>query len=56
MFAKHYEEEFGQTVEITQSHGGSGKQALEVANGLEADFVYKASGIHGDLAVGGDFI
>ena len=26
-------------VEITQSHGGSGKQALEVANGLEADVV-----------------
>ena len=26
-------------MEITQSHGGSGKQALEVANGLEADVV-----------------
>ncbi len=26
-------------VEVTQSHGGSGKQALEVANGLEADVV-----------------
>ncbi len=26
-------------MEVTQSHGGSGKQALEVANGLEADVV-----------------
>ena len=26
-------------MEFTQSHGGSGKQALEVANGLEADVV-----------------
>lgn len=29
----------GQTVDVTQSHGGSGKQALEVANGLNADVV-----------------
>ena len=26
-------------MEVIQSHGGSGKQALEVANGLEADVV-----------------
>ncbi len=38
-FAAHYKELTGQTVEVTQSHGGSGKQALEVANGLEADVV-----------------
>ena len=38
-FAKHWKEKTGQDVEITQSHGGSGKQALEVANGLEADVV-----------------
>lgn len=38
-FAAHYKEETGKDVEITQSHGGSGKQALEVANGLEADVV-----------------
>ncbi|MGN0483147.1 MAG: sulfate ABC transporter substrate-binding protein [Lachnospiraceae bacterium] len=38
-FAKHWKEEKGQDVEVTQSHGGSGKQALEVANGLEADVV-----------------
>ena len=39
VFAKHWKEQTGQDVEITQSHGGSGKQALEVANGLEADVV-----------------
>lgn len=39
IFAEHWKEKTGQDVEITQSHGGSGKQALEVANGLEADVV-----------------
>ena len=39
VFAKHWKEKTGQDVEVTQSHGGSGKQALEVANGLEADVV-----------------
>lgn len=39
IFVKHWKEETGQDVEVTQSHGGSGKQALEVANGLEADVV-----------------
>lgn len=39
IFAKYWAEETGQEVTITQSHGGSGKQALEVANGLEADVV-----------------
>ena len=52
LFVKHYEEEFGQTVEVTQSHGGSGKQALEVANGLEADVVTLA--LEGDVQVVAD--
>ena len=39
LFAAHWKEKTGQDIEITQSHGGSGKQALEVANGLEADVV-----------------
>lgn len=39
IFQKHWKEKTGQDVDITQSHGGSGKQALEVANGLEADVV-----------------
>ena len=38
-FKKHWEAEHDSTVEITQSHGGSGKQALEVANGNPADVV-----------------
>lgn len=39
VFSEHWKEKTGQDVEVTQSHGGSGKQALEVANGLEADVV-----------------
>ena len=31
IFAQHWKEQTGQEVEVTQSHGGSGKQALEVA-------------------------
>ncbi len=38
-FAKHWKEKFGQTVEIQQSHGGSGKQARAVIDGLDADVV-----------------
>ena len=39
VFARHWKEKTGEEVLVTQSHGGSGKQALEVANGLEADVV-----------------
>ena len=49
LFEAHYEEEYGQKVSVTQSHGGSGKQALEVANGLEADVVTLA--LEGDVQV-----
>lgn len=52
LFTKHYQDEFGKTVEVTQSHGGSGKQALEVANGLEADVVTLA--LEGDVQVVAD--
>lgn len=38
-FVKYYKEKTGVNVEISQSHGGSGKQALEVANGNDADVV-----------------
>jgi sulfate/thiosulfate transport system substrate-binding protein len=38
-FAKHYAERTGVTVTIKQSHGGSGKQARSVIDGLEADVV-----------------
>ncbi len=38
-FAKHWKEKTGQTVTINQSHGGSGKQARAVIDGLDADVV-----------------
>lgn len=38
-FAKHWKDKTGQTVTIQQSHGGSGKQARSVIDGLEADVV-----------------
>ncbi len=38
-FAKHWKEKTGATVKINQSHGGSGKQARAVIDGLEADVV-----------------
>ncbi|MEI7867842.1 MAG: sulfate ABC transporter substrate-binding protein [Candidatus Methylumidiphilus sp.] len=38
-FAKHWKETTGQTIEIQQSHGGSGKQARSVIDGLDADVV-----------------
>ena len=47
LFTKHWKELHGQDVSIFQSHGGSGKQALEVANGLEADVVTLA--LEGDV-------
>ncbi len=45
-FAKSYKEKTGVTVTIKQSHGGSGKQARSVIDGLEADVV--------SLALAGD--
>lgn len=39
IFGAYWEKKTGQEVEVIQSHGGSGKQALEVSNGLEADVV-----------------
>ena len=38
-FAKHWKEKTGEDVTIQQSHGGSGKQARAVIDGLEADVV-----------------
>ena len=43
LFASYWKDKTGQDVTITQSHGGSGKQALEVANGLEAKWYYRPS-------------
>ena len=38
-FAQYWQKKTGQTVKIDQSHGGSGKQARAVIDGLEADVV-----------------
>ena len=38
-FAKHWQEKNSEKVTIRQSHGGSGKQARSVIDGLEADVV-----------------
>jgi sulfate/thiosulfate transport system substrate-binding protein len=38
-FAKQWQAKTGQTVTVSQSHGGSGKQARSVIDGLEADVV-----------------
>ncbi|EKO3571667.1 thiosulfate ABC transporter substrate-binding protein CysP [Vibrio metschnikovii] len=39
LFAKHWQEKTGQTVEIRQSHGGSSAQARSILQGLAADVV-----------------
>ncbi|WP_294912018.1 sulfate ABC transporter substrate-binding protein [Tatumella sp. UBA2305] len=38
-FSAHYKQETGDNVVIRQSHGGSGKQATSVINGIKADVV-----------------
>jgi len=38
-FAKHWKSKTGETVTLRQSHGGSGKQARAVIDGLDADVV-----------------
>ena len=38
-FARYWKAKTGDDVVVAQSHGGSGKQAQSVINGLEADVV-----------------
>jgi sulfate transport system substrate-binding protein len=47
VFAADWKRKTGQDVTIQQSHGGSGKQALSVINGLQADVV--TLGISADI-------
>lgn len=47
VFQKHWQEKTGQKLDIQQSNGGSGKQALSVINGLQADVVTLA--LAGDI-------
>ena len=46
-FAKHWKAETGEDVTIKNSHGGSGKQARSVIDGLQADVVTLA--LSGDI-------
>src|SRR5690606_27166954 len=46
-FAKYWKQKTGQDVAIRQSHGGSGKQARTVIDGLPADVVTLA--LAGDI-------
>ncbi len=50
LFIKHYEAQHpGVKISVQQSHGGSSKQALSVANGLQADVVTMNQGSDIDL-------
>ena len=48
LFAKHWQETHDEAVTVNQSHGGSGKQARAVIDGLEADVVTLA--LAGDVS------
>ncbi len=50
-FVRQHQAKSGEAVKIRQSHGGSGKQALAVADGLEADVVTLALAYDIDLLV-----
>src|SRR6478609_2922578 len=50
-FAKYWKEKTGDTLKIEQSHGGSGKQARAVIDGLEADVVTLALAYDVDAVV-----
>ncbi|MBI3759797.1 MAG: sulfate ABC transporter substrate-binding protein, partial [Deltaproteobacteria bacterium] len=49
LFAKHWKSISGNDVDVKQSHGGSGKQARSVIDGLEADVVPLALGYDVDV-------
>jgi sulfate/thiosulfate-binding protein len=51
-FAAHWADSTGQAVEFQQSHGGSGKQARAVMDGLEADVVTLALAYDIDIIAG----
>ena len=56
-FAKYWQEKTGNTVSIEQSHGGSGKQARALLDGLDGDVATLALGYDIDsLATKGDLL
>ena len=44
-FARAYQKETGKSIDIKQSHGGSGSQARAVIDGLQADVVTLAESL-----------
>ena len=55
-FARHYKSSSGETVTVKQSHGGSGKQARAVIDGLEADVVTLALAYDIDAIAGKGYL
>ncbi len=55
-FAKHWLAQVGEKVQIKQSHGGSGKQALSIIDGLEADVATLALAYDVDALAGKNLI
>jgi len=51
-FARHWKRETGETLTVRASHGGSGKQARAVIDGLEADVVTLALAVDIDAIAG----
>src|SRR3954464_13736911 len=51
-FAAAYQKDTGKSVEIKQSHGGSGSQARSVIDGLQADIVTLALAYDVDAIAG----
>ncbi len=49
LFQKYWQDKTGEKITLQQSHGGSGKQALAVLNGLQADVVTLA--LAGDIDI-----
>ncbi len=43
-FSKYWQAKTGDTVNVKQSHGGSGKQARSIIDGLEADVAHTGTG------------
>src|ERR1700739_377433 len=55
-FAVVYQKDTGKSIEIKQSHGGSGSQARAVIDGLQADVVTLALASDIDAIAGRDLI
>lgn len=55
-FIEHWAKTTGEKVAVEQSHGGSSKQALAVANGLEADVITMNQATDIDLLAAGGLV